>query len=470
MVGGGEVLRDEQIFLAHKCANPTKYAPPTDALTEEAKMQLARFPPTPVQLQVWDDLCHVAPTLSFTRPAKYMYRSVAQFSAWALARAQSTSILIPDDNVSIISESNSDSTHENTRPVASSNSDQDPPGAVVGKAGDSLPPFRDNMIRQRVTRHGVIFPLEPESKLPGCTLKPHDVGVVKSEPVRRWLETRQRWDARYSKVKRKVHEQMAREMAEGYLAFSNGETPPPSALAGRRRSPAASEGWTTRKRKSVGLALWGIWGSAHDKIIATQMGDIGEEPSDAQGEAIPEKPERPRGLSYRGVTDENQTGEGSHPSDAPLDRETSALSGTTFALDKETTAPYDRRGTVVEDLLRERKEKEEIDKKLLGPEHAVTGVAGRRPTVDGVAVPFALRAPNTATSSLLTLNSEEVGSKAAEESRRSADIGSVLSRPEDSLKGADAGSVMSRPEESSKGVEVERPGSRVRTAEAVAGY
>jgi hypothetical protein len=64
-------------------------------------------------LQVWDDLCHVAPTLSFTRPAKYMYRSIAQFGAWALARAQKTEIeIVDDDDVSIISKSSSD--EENT--------------------------------------------------------------------------------------------------------------------------------------------------------------------------------------------------------------------------------------------------------------------------------------------------------------------------------------------------------------------
>ncbi|CAI4217486.1 unnamed protein product [Parascedosporium putredinis] len=104
MVGGAEMLRDEQIFLAHKCAMPKKYCLPPDAMTDLGKSQLAEYPPTPVQLQVWDDLCHVAPTLSFTRPAKYMYRSIAQFSAWALARAQNTSIqILDDDAISVIS-------------------------------------------------------------------------------------------------------------------------------------------------------------------------------------------------------------------------------------------------------------------------------------------------------------------------------------------------------------------------------
>jgi hypothetical protein len=117
LTGGGEMLRDEQIYLAHKAANPTKY-PPGDAFLDESpgdqnRNQVNRWKPTDVQLQVWDDLCHVAPTLSFTRPAKYMYRSVAQFGAWALARAQKTEIeILDDDDVSVISQSESDGEEE----------------------------------------------------------------------------------------------------------------------------------------------------------------------------------------------------------------------------------------------------------------------------------------------------------------------------------------------------------------------
>lgn len=174
MVGGGEILRDEQIYLAHKCANPAKYAPPAEMLTERGAQLLAKYKPTDVQLQVWDDLCHVAPTLSFTRPAKYMYRSVAQFGAWALARAQQKGIeIIDDDNISVISNSGSeteaadDEQHGNEQEQKQSVE----PGEV-GKAGDPLPPFHNHMIRQRVTRHGITLPLPLEDDLPGCQLPP----------------------------------------------------------------------------------------------------------------------------------------------------------------------------------------------------------------------------------------------------------------------------------------------------------
>ena len=123
LTGGGEMLRDEQIYLAHKAANPTKY-PPGDAFLDDSphdhnRNQVNRWKPTDVQLQVWEDLCHVAPTLSFTRPAKYMYRSIAQFGAWALARAQKTEIeILDDDDVSIISQSTDDEGDDDTMQVS----------------------------------------------------------------------------------------------------------------------------------------------------------------------------------------------------------------------------------------------------------------------------------------------------------------------------------------------------------------
>src|SRR5690242_8549539 len=115
--GGGELLRDEQIYVAHKAAHPEAYLPPpsNNQTVEEIEAQATKYKPTNVQLQVWDDLCHVAPTLSFTRPAKHMYRSIAQFGAWALARAQQTSIdILDDDDISFVS-TDSDKPSENAK-------------------------------------------------------------------------------------------------------------------------------------------------------------------------------------------------------------------------------------------------------------------------------------------------------------------------------------------------------------------
>lgn len=259
MAGGGEVLRDEQIYLAHKCANPAKYALPPENMSERGRELLAKFKPTDVQLQVWDDLCHVAPTLSFTKPAKYMYRSIAQFGAWALARAQKVGIeIMDDDNISVISSSESaqddddDKENENEKeaPARShENTEKISPGQV-GKAGDPLPNFRRHMIRQRVTRHGVTLPLAAEVELPGCCVKPSDVGVVKETPSKRWLATRKQWDTRYASTKAKVHRKLIKDMVAGLKEFGPGNT--------HRRVPWQEDGVSTltslfkRRREALG--------------------------------------------------------------------------------------------------------------------------------------------------------------------------------------------------------------------------
>ena len=275
LTGGGEMLRDEQIYLAHKAANPSKYPPGEAYLDEypEARDIIAKWKPTDVQLQVWDDLCHVAPTLSFTRPAKYMYRSVSQFGAWALARAQKTEIeIVDDDDVSVISsgsENGSDDSSEFQKPPQKDITMRDgvaQGGAAsseqVGKAGDPLPSFRSHMIRQRVDRHGSIFPLAHQSSLPGLKMSPNEVGVIKPGPVRKWLAAKQDWDHKFAREKRKVQKTRVSEMAKGFRGFADGEAPPPSALAGRRGLSMPKE---KRKRTSWGLSLWSLWGSSHDE-------------------------------------------------------------------------------------------------------------------------------------------------------------------------------------------------------------
>ena len=267
LTGGGEILRDEQIYLAHKAASPEKY-PPGDAYLDEYdpdRTQLRKYKPTNVQLQVWEDLCHVAPTLSFTRPAKFMYRSVAQFGAWALARAQNTSIEITDDDdVSVISSGSDTGSESNSPPNKSSKMHfGDNEAELVGKAGDPLPAFKDHMIRQRVDRHGAIYPLAPAAELPAMQMPASDIGVIKPGPVRKWLDAKSEWDRKYAREKRKVQKQRIREMAEGGSeGFGHGEQAPPSALAGRKKKYEMGE---EKKRRSYGLMMWSMFGSKHDE-------------------------------------------------------------------------------------------------------------------------------------------------------------------------------------------------------------
>jgi acetyl esterase/lipase len=267
LTGGGEILRDEQIYLAHKAANPEKYMP-CDAYLDQYdldKTLIHKYKPTNVQLQVWEDLCHVAPTLSFTRPAKFMYRSVAQFSAWALARAQNTSIEITDDDdVSIIS-SGSDTDSEIKRPSnkLANVKIKEHEVELVGKAGDPLPAFKEHMIRQLVDRNGVIQPLAPAAELPAMQMPASDIGVIKPGPVQKWLEAKKEWDRKYAREKRKVQKQRIKEMAQGGSeGFGAGEQPPPSALAGRRKKYEMGE---EKKKKSYGLMMWSMFGSKHDE-------------------------------------------------------------------------------------------------------------------------------------------------------------------------------------------------------------
>ena len=271
LTGGGEMLRDEQIYLAHKAADPSKY-PPGEAYLNEypgARDLINKYKPTDVQLQVWDDLCHVAPALSFTRPAKFMYRSIAQFGAWVLAKAQKTDIeILDDDDVSIIStgsDTDSDDDAMAKQQEQTMNNGVAKGGAVtteqVGKAGDPLPTFKSHMVRQRVDRHGTIRPLEPPSELPALQLSADDVGVVKPGPVSKWMKAKKEWDSKYSKEKRKVQKQRIKEIAKGYQNFGNDEVPPPSALAGRRGASMPKE---HKNKRSWGMSMWSLWGSNHD--------------------------------------------------------------------------------------------------------------------------------------------------------------------------------------------------------------
>ena len=269
LTGGGELLRDEQIYLAHKAANPSKYPPGDIYLRKypEAYNIITKWKPTNVQLQVWDDLCHVAPVLSFTKPAKYMYRSIAQFGAWCLARAQNTDVQIQDDDVSIAS-SHPDTKKNQSDEISHQKSDCVPPAqnliqGQVGKAGSTLPPFRNHMIRQRVDRHGNIYPLEPASSLPSLQVPADEIGVIKPEPVLKWKEAQDRWNAKFAREKRRIQIRRAKEMAEGFERFGDDEVPPPSALAGRRcrNMPQKQDG---KKPRSWGMSLWSLWGSSHD--------------------------------------------------------------------------------------------------------------------------------------------------------------------------------------------------------------
>ncbi|KAL1849765.1 hypothetical protein Plec18170_007286 [Paecilomyces lecythidis] len=264
LTGGGEMLRDEQIYLAHKAANPKKY-PPNDVYLNEYDPNreiLNKYAPTFVQLQVWDGLCHVTPTLSFTRPAKYMFRSIAQFGAWALARAQRSEIdILDDDDVSVISTSGTD-TDDPTTNGSEQKGTTDTMPSSVGRAGDPLPSFQHHMIRQRVDTKGHIYPLDPPESLEALQQPPEKVGAINPDVVKKWIAAKKAWDHKFAKQKIKVQSERIKDLAAGIEGF-DGETPPPSALAGRRSAlPTTGK---RRHRRSPLVMMWNAWSTKHDE-------------------------------------------------------------------------------------------------------------------------------------------------------------------------------------------------------------
>ena len=231
-IGGAELLHDEQLYLAHKAANPSLYQPSEAVMNQydPRREMVGRYPPTDVQVQVWEDLCHVPHTLSFTRPAKYMYRAVAQFGAWALAHAQHRGVEIrgDDDAISIISSGPEDGDDTSTangeiseksttdaKGAPTENKDGTPLGSV-GKAGDMLPPFKDHMVRQRVTRHGIIYPLSVPSEIACLHLDPASIGRIKAGPVRKWLAVQKTNESKFASERKKVTKRRAKETSSGY--------------------------------------------------------------------------------------------------------------------------------------------------------------------------------------------------------------------------------------------------------------
>ena len=92
-----------------------------------------------------------------------------------------------------------------------------------------------------------------------------DIGVVKEGTARKWLDKRRKWDARFADARARVRQQRLRDASAGFETFGEGENPPPSALAGRRKIGVFKEPECKRKRvKSFGMSLWATWGAKHD--------------------------------------------------------------------------------------------------------------------------------------------------------------------------------------------------------------
>lgn len=289
VVGGGELLRDEQIYLAHKMADPTKYPLSSEivALNKERPADVDKFPPTDVELLIFDDGPHAAPTLGHIDIAKHQYRAVSQFAAWALARAQGVAVEIEDyrgtrtpssragSGLTTATSSIQDEIHVGVLPVGNLSKVRQHPSVAAAlssdfntiskeeryvglNCGDTLPPFEDHMVRYRVDRRGKLYSLEPPSQIGALQMPIDDIGRVKGEALKGWIRFREELDAKFAAEKRKgkfnfmrdsiwilmlntiltscptVFQKRQNQARKGYIPVPNGEIPPPSALVGRR--------------------------------------------------------------------------------------------------------------------------------------------------------------------------------------------------------------------------------------------
>ena len=283
------------------------------------------------------------------------------------------------------------------------------------------------MIRQRVDRHGNIFPLEPASQLPGCNLAASEIGVIKEGPVKKWMAAKRQWDTKFAVSKRRVQKQRAKEMAKGYQLFDDGEVPPPSALAGRRKHGDKLK--EERKKRSMGMSLWALWGSKHDEKTMKNEEEADREPETVTASAADGQGARPLGDTKttqgklmdqrkksdysrsrsrrRTVTDEHQT-DGHHE----FDENTTAAELLAIKRARGEAAPPGD-GHLTPDFV-SAKINEPVATDDAIPSATMPSILVHRPTIedtdrrrpkaDGIAFPFSLK-QHQATASMTTLTS-----------------------------------------------------------------
>ncbi|KAI0260172.1 hypothetical protein BC834DRAFT_902176 [Gloeopeniophorella convolvens] len=299
IAGDREVLRDEIIYAAHRAAHPDQYP-----VSEETKKMYPAFEsiethlrPTPVHLQVYDDVAHVLPVLfPFTTPGKYCYRAMALFCKHVTSMSQaplSPVLLTPSGHTPAPDFAFSASPTTLTpregdgvppllghpaksRKSLSSGISQVTPGSQDGPSeasvdvagprfGDGSEPHRQetmageagvyqgnwakiatrrSMIRERVSTQGIIRPLEDESELPALQVPPALVGTLSERAIRRFIKGKEHFDHIAA-----LQHYLDREDAHGGAgpgaswnmawALDADERPPPSSIVARRDTAEA---------------------------------------------------------------------------------------------------------------------------------------------------------------------------------------------------------------------------------------
>lgn len=318
------MLADEHLYIAHKIADPAAYPPPEAtferypsqreeyqrAVDEAGKPPKAEDGRAKVHVAIFDDCCHVATTLSITKPAKYMYRSVASFHTWALERAR-TAIGNDDEGAPIVDEAaqsgstiNSSTTtnsplnelKDKVVPSAILSTTATPKSAarvtVTGKEG---PWDARGMIRERVSFDGYVRPMEPVEQIDALAKMDREkIGqITDGGPIKTWLAKRAKWDKRYAKELAKAHERKAndsravQERGVGYLFWQKeasddwkrdrvNERPPACSVAAcgdaelAREMARSVDAGGKKKGTNAALVVWSKISAFPDEEVVTQ--------------------------------------------------------------------------------------------------------------------------------------------------------------------------------------------------------
>ena len=53
------------------------------------------------------------------------------------------------------------------------------------------------MLRERVDIFGQVRPMEPKEQIDALNIPPRQIGIIKEEPVRRWMTGQHLWDKKF---------------------------------------------------------------------------------------------------------------------------------------------------------------------------------------------------------------------------------------------------------------------------------
>ncbi|TFK71796.1 alpha/beta-hydrolase [Pluteus cervinus] len=296
LAGDGEMLRDEVIYLAHRAAHPKEY-PARSGVLESARRQkensLKFQTPTKVHLQIYDDMCHVPTIFGFMPNIKYAYRSISEFAKYITQTDNGRLERVPFPelrqlaslpNIFDTSGSSTDRPplSQEHRSVSSDINMFEAAEKValeefwedkvdVNQAKSEVERGQVVMIRERVNIRGEVRPMEPKGEMPVLKIPPSEVGLLKEEPASKWKSGQDEWDRKFSRSAKRVEKQrqdislkadkLVQNARQQGLVSSDaqssdrsstssssrnerrwgpldlaGETPPPTAIAGRRDS------------------------------------------------------------------------------------------------------------------------------------------------------------------------------------------------------------------------------------------